>query len=379
MNQKPKSNIKLSPSFVSKLELDAVDMALASNELSYYGTYITELETRFRAYFNNKHVVLTNSGTSAIHLALIMAGVEKGDEVLCQSFTFAASAFPITYCGATPVFVGSEKQSWNMCPSTLEQAIENRIKYCKKPKAIVVVHSYGMPCNMESIKQIALKYRIPIIEDAAEALGSKVNKIACGVHGDFGIVSFNTNKIITAASGGLIVCKTEDQKRRIVRLATQAKDETIYYQHSETGYNYKMNNLNAAILNVQFQSLEDRLSRKKNIHNFYSDLFGRFKGISVQKEYSENIRSNFWLNCIVVDNMELKKCLEKQFSEAHVETKSLWNPMHLQPVFAGAQYFGNRYEEELFKKGLCLPSGSNLTDDDLYRIQVAVESAMSTF
>ena len=361
--------IKLSPSRISGLEEKYVSEAINNNELSYHGSFISDIENYFESYFEGKKTIALNSGTSAIHLALIMAGVQRGDEVLCQSFTYAATAFPINYLGATPVFIGSEEDSWNMCPETLEIAIKERIRVNKKPKAVVVVHSYGMPCKIEALSEVASKYEITLIEDAAEALGSKIKNTACGSFGEYGILSFNTNKLITSAGGGLLICNTKKEKDKAQYLAAQAKSGISEYHHEFIGYNYKMNNINAAILKAQLTELHKVLDAKRETHNWYSRLFEDNSNIILQKEYCKTKVSNFWLHCIVCEEQSLKAHLIEKLNKNHIEYRDLWKPLHLQPVYKNSMYYGNDLAEKLYHTGICLPSGTSLSSEELERIK----------
>ena len=369
MNPEKPPLIKLSDSAISGLETQYLQEALALNELSYHGSFISKIQTYFEDLFEDKYVVPLNSGTSAIHLSLLMAGVKTNDEVLCQSFTYAATAFPITYIGAIPIFIGSEKQSWNMCPITLEEAIKERIKKHKKPSAIIAVHAYGMPCKMKEIMAIASKYDIPIIEDAAEALGSKIQAKWCGSLGHFGVLSFNTNKLVTSAGGGLLICSTEKEKNKAIYLASQAKSQRGGYNHEHIGFNYKMNNINASILAAQLEQLPRYLEQRRHIHDFYLNEIKSFSEIRLQQAYSQTVVSNFWLNCIVCENQEIKSRLIIKLKENNIEFRDLWKPMHLQPIFKKSRYYGNDFAENLFLTGLSLPSGNTLTSEELERIK----------
>tara|TARA_R110002073_G_scaffold322276_2_gene498841 strand:+ start:23614 stop:24720 length:1107 start_codon:yes stop_codon:yes gene_type:complete len=349
---------------------DCIDIKLdfSNHNLNYISNFEKDLEK----YLNsNKKVVALNSGTSAIHMALILANVKRGDEVLCQSFTFSASANPIVYQGANPVFIDSEPETWNMCPNLLEDAIKDRILNKKKPKAIIVVHLYGMPAKIDEIYRIAKKYEIILIEDAAETLGSTYMGQKCGTFGDFGILSFNTNKIITAFGGGALVCKSEDVKNEAIYLATQAKDDAPHYQHSEVGYNYRMSNVVAQIGRGQMKVLNDRiLSRRKN-NKFYQKLFKNIEGARIFIEPNADFFSNHWLSCVIIDKEKLKPTREElriALLEEGIESRPLWKPLHLQPVFKNTFYYNNNISEKLFLNGLCLPSGSNLSNKDRDRI-----------
>ena len=299
--------------------------------------------------------------------------------MLCQSFTFAASAFPITYQGAKPIFIDSEKDTWNMCPLALEEAIQDKIKKGKKPKAIIVVHLYGMPAKIDLISAIAKKYDIKLIEDAAEALGSSYKGQQCGTIGDFGILSFNGNKIITTSGGGALVCKNEEEKEKAVFLATQARDNAPHYQHSEIGYNYRMSNVLAGIGRGQMEVLDKHVSLRRKNNQFYRELFKDIDGIAVFKEPNNDFLSNHWLSCIIIDEEKTgftREDVRLQLEKDHIESRPLWKPMHLQPVFNGCEYFGKKISENLFEKGLCLPSGSNLNPKDLERITLSIKKLL---
>jgi dTDP-4-amino-4,6-dideoxygalactose transaminase len=318
------------------------------------------------------HVVALSSGTAAIHLALIMLGVEPGDEVLCQSFTFAASSNPITYLGGKPVFIGSEPETWNMCPKALEEAIEDRVaKTGSKPKAIIPVHLYGMPARMNEIIAIAKQHEIPVLEDAAEALGSEYDGRKCGTFGDYACLSFNGNKMITTSGGGALVCPSEETAKRVMFYATQARDQAPHYQHSHIGYNYRLSNICAGIGRGQMMVLDEHIARRQQIHAIYKQELEKLSGITFLDNPSDKFNSNHWLTCIVVNpeqagftREELRLAMERE----NIETRPLWKPMHLQPVYANAPYYGDNTCERLFDDGLCLPSGSSLTDDDITRV-----------
>ncbi len=318
------------------------------------------------------HVVALSAGTASIHLALVMLGVKPGDEVICQSFTFAASANPITYLGGRPVFIGSEPESWNMCPKALEEAIKDRMKKTgKKLKAIIPVHLYGMPAKMSEIMAIAKQYEIPVLEDAAEALGSEYDGRKCGTFGDYACLSFNGNKMITTSGGGALVCPSEETAKRVMFYATQARDQAPHYQHSHIGYNYRLSNICAGIGRGQMMVLNEHLARRRQIHAIYKQELEKLPGITFLDNPSDKFNSNHWLTCIVINpeqagftREELRLAMERE----NIETRPLWKPMHLQPVYANAPYYGDNTCERLFDDGLCLPSGSTLTDDDITRV-----------
>lgn len=376
LKNKPTYKIWLSPPHLSGTELNYIDETFHQNWLSSYGENIDVFEKQLADFLETKnHISALNSGTSALHLALILSGVVAGDEVICQSMTFSASANPIAYQGATPIFVDSEKDTWNMCPKALEEAIEDSISKGKKPKAIIVVHLYGMPAKMDEILSIAKKYDIKLIEDAAEALGSTYKGQKCGSFGDFGILSFNGNKIITTSGGGALICKTDEEKQKAIFLATQARDNAPHYQHSEIGYNYRMSNVVAGIGRGQMEVLDQRVAQRRANHQFYQELFKEIDGVEVFTEPSTDYFSNHWLSAIIIDEKLAgfsREDLRLSLNEDQIESRPLWKPMHLQPVFKDCRYYGNHVSEKLFENGLCLPSGSNLADEERQRIKNSI-------
>ncbi|MCW0496377.1 pyridoxal phosphate-dependent aminotransferase [Riemerella anatipestifer] len=371
-----KTKLSLSSPHMSGSEVLYLEKAFQENYVSTLGQNIELFEDKLRVWLGeNIFPVALNTGTAALHLALIILGVKAGDEVICQSMTFSASANPIAYQGATPVFIDSEKETWNMCPLALEDAIKDRIAKGKKPKAIIVVHLYGMPAKMDELMAVASKYEISIIEDAAEALGSSYKGQKCGTFGEMSILSFNGNKIVTTSGGGALICKTSEQKDKAVFLSTQARDNAPHYQHSEIGYNYRMSNICAGIGCGQMEVLDERITQRRANHQFYIDLFKNMEGVEVFTEPSEDYFSNHWLSAVVIDAQKSgfsREDLRLKFLEDNIESRPLWKPMHLQPVFADAPYYGGRVAEQLFENGLCLPSGSNLTDADRQRISEVV-------
>ncbi|WP_377084887.1 DegT/DnrJ/EryC1/StrS family aminotransferase [Riemerella anatipestifer] len=370
------TKIWLSSPHMGGNEQKYINEAFAENWVAPLGPNVNKFEGDIKKYLGeNVEVAALSAGTAALHLALIILGVKAGDEVICQSMTFSASANPIAYQGATPVFVDSEKETWNMCPLALEDAIKERLSKGKKPKAIIVVHLYGMPAKMDELMAIASKYEIPIIEDAAEALGSSYKGQKCGTFGEMSILSFNGNKIITTSGGGALLCQTSAQKEKAVFLSTQARDNAPHYQHSEIGYNYRMSNICAGIGCGQMEVLDERISQRRANHQFYIDLFKNIEGVEVFTEPSEDYFSNHWLSAVVIEAQKAgfsREDLRLKFLEDNIESRPLWKPMHLQPVFAEAPYYGGRVAEQLFENGLCLPSGSNLTDADRQRISEVV-------
>lgn len=358
-------------------ESSYVDDAFATNWIAPLGPHVTAFEENLESYLKeDSHVAVLSSGTAAIHLSLILLGVTAGDEVICQSMTFSASANPIVYLGAKPVFVDSEPTTWNICPDSLEEAIIDRIKKGKKPKAIIAVHLYGMPYRIEEVRKVADTYEIPIVEDSAEALGSSYKNTKCGTLGDISILSFNGNKIITTSGGGAIVCKTEKLKHRAVFLATQARDDAPHYQHSTIGYNYRMSNVCAAIGRGQMEVLDKHVEYRRKMNVFYKDVFKKYNNIKLFQEPDDRFYSNHWLSCIIFENFDngIPEGLRLNLADENIESRPLWKPMHLQPVFKDAPYYGGSIAEGLFNSGLCLPSGSNLTDDDRSRIKNTIES-----
>lgn len=372
------NKIWLSSPHMGGNELKYINEAFAENWVAPLGPNVNGFENDLEQFLgNNVKAAALSAGTAALHLALIECGVQYGDEVICQSMTFSASANPIAYCGALPVFIDSESDTWNMCPKALKEAIEDRIKNGKKPKAIIVVHLYGMPAKMDEILAIAEEYQIPVIEDAAEALGSSYKGRGCGTFGRFGILSFNGNKIITTSGGGALVCHTQEDKDKIVFLSTQARDNAPHYQHSHIGFNYRMSNIVAGIGRGQMEVLKDRVAARRAMHNFYVELFKDIDGVTVFSEPGDDYYSNHWLSAIIVDTEitgKDRESLRLTFLEDNIESRPLWKPMHLQPVFENAPYYGTNVSEKLFDNGLCLPSGSNLSDEERERIASVIKS-----
>lgn len=355
-------------------ELSFINEAFAENWIAPLGPNVNGFESDLANYIGDDvHVAALSTGTAAIHLALIMLDVKAGDEVICQSMTFSATANPIVYQGATPVFVDSEEETWNMCPVQLEKAIQDRIAKGKKPKAIIPVHLYGMPANMDAIMAVANKYEIPVIEDAAEALGSTYKGKKAGSFGVISALSFNGNKIITTSGGGALVTKSKEFADNARFLSTQARDAAPHYQHSQIGYNYRMSNICAGIGRGQMLVLDERIQQRRDNHAMYESVLSSVPGISFLKE-PEGSFSNRWLTTILVDasktpNGVTRENLRLAFEKDNIESRPLWKPMHLQPVFEKYPYYGNdKVSEHLFENGLCLPSGSNLTEGEKQRI-----------
>lgn len=370
--------IWLSSPHMGGKEQNYISEAFDQNWIAPLGPNVNGFEKDLQSYLReeNIHVAALSSGTASLHLALILAGVERGDEVLCQSLTFAASANPIVYQGATPVFIDSEEETLNISPVFLEEAIQDRISKGKKPKALIAVHLYGMPYKVDEVHEVALRYGIPVIEDSAEALGSSYKGQKCGTFGDFAILSFNGNKIITTSGGGALVTKSEELKQQAVFLATQARDEAPHYQHNQIGYNYRLSNIAAGIGRGQMEVLEEHILKRREMNQFYKGLFSTVEGVKVFSEPENTYFSNHWLTVIkseengVFKTEDLRLFLENE----NIESRPLWKPMHLQPVFRDAPFYGNGVAESAFKNGLCLPSGSNLSEEEKNRISGAILS-----
>ena len=376
------NRILLSSPHMGDNEMSFVKQAFDTNWIAPLGPNVEGFEDSLELYFsNNVKVACLSSGTSAIHLALILSNVTFNDEVICQSFTFSASANPIAYQGAKPIFIDSEKDTWNMCPIALEKAIKDRIVKGKKPKAIIIVNLYGMPAKIDEISYIAKKYEITLIEDAAEALGSTYKGRKCGIFGDYGILSFNGNKIITTSGGGAIICKNEEEKNKAVYLATQARENAAHYQHSVIGYNYRLSNILAGIGRGQMEVLDKHIVLRRKMNQFYQELFKDYSGINVFIEPNQNYFSNHWLTCIIIDQNLTgfsREDFRLHLNQNNIESRPLWKPMHLQPVFEHCPYYGGKVAEQLFKNGLCLPSGSNLTDLEKERIKIAIKKMITS-
>lgn len=374
-----KERIWLSLAEMGGEEQKFIREAFDTNWVVPLGPNVNGFEADLEKYIDGKgrKVVALSAGTAAIHLALVMLGVQRDDEVICQSFTFSASANPIMYQGAKPVFVDSEPDTWNMCPKALREAIEDRIGQTgKKPKAIIPVHLYGMPAKMEEIKAIADEYDIPVVEDAAEAIGSEYKGKKCGTFGNYGALSFNGNKMITTSGGGALVCPGEEEAKRVMFFATQARDNAPHYQHSHIGYNYRLSNICAGIGRGQMLVLEDHIAKRRRNHRIYMELLSSVKGVTVMDNPSKDFNSNFWLTCIVVAPEEAgftREDIRLALDADNIESRPLWKPMHLQPVFAGCPFYGNGVSEKLFDNGLCLPSGSSLKKEDLERVCHVIE------
>ena len=375
MNKK----IWLSLAHMGGHEQDFIKEAFDTNWVVPLGPNVNAFEAALSEYLGeNRHAVALSAGTAALHLGLIQLGVGAGDEVICQSFTFAASANPVVYCGGVPVFVDSEEETWNMDPVLLEKAIlDRKTKTGKLPKAIVPVHLYGMPAKMDEICAVAEKYGVPVLEDAAEALGAEYKGRKCGTFGDFAAISFNGNKVITTSAGGIALCRSREIRENVLKLATQARENRPYYHHEKIGYNYRMSNVCAGIGRGQMEVLDAHVARRREIHALYTKLLAGTPGITVKQAPNAEFASNFWLTCILaepesgISNSQLRERL----AEANIESRLLWKPMHLQPVYARNPFYGNCVSENLFNRGLCLPSGSSMTDEDVARVAAAIKRA----
>ncbi len=374
MKTATQTKIWLSAPHMGGNEIDFIHKAFDENWIAPLGPNVNGFEEDIAEYLEEDvHVAALSSGTAALHLALIMIGVKHGDEVICQSMTFSASANPIVYQGATPVFVDSEPHSWNMSPDFLKVAIEDRIKKGKKPKAIICVHLYGMPCKMNEILSIANEYEIPVIEDAAEALGSTYFDRKAGTFGKMAILSFNGNKIITTSGGGALVSNSVSLIKRARYLATQARDAAPHYQHSQIGYNYRMSNICAGIGRGQMLVLQERVEKRRNIFEQYRGFLKDIPGIYFQEE-QKGMKSNRWLSTLLLDpeftpnhvsREDVRLCLEAD----NIESRPLWKPMHMQPVFEDAPFYGDGTSERLFENGICMPSATNMSQNDWERVK----------
>ncbi|MBY8962431.1 aminotransferase class I/II-fold pyridoxal phosphate-dependent enzyme [Flavobacterium sp. D11R37] len=372
-----KSKIWLSSPHMGGNEQGYIKEAFDTNWVAPLGPNVNGFEQDLEKYLNaDIHVSALSSGTAALHLSLVMLGVGAGDEVICQSMTFSASANPIAYQGATPVFVDSEPETWNICPVALEEAIKDRMEKGKKPKAIIAVHLYGMPFKADEITAIADKYEIPLVEDSAEALGSTYKGKKCGTFGEYGVLSFNGNKIITTSGGGALVTKSKEKKDKTVFLSTQARDNAPHYQHSEIGYNYRMSNICAGIGRGQMEVLDSHIEKRRAMNHFYRDLFKDTDAVTVLTEPNDDYFSNHWLTAVTIDPQKnggkTREDLRLALETENIESRPLWKPMHMQPVFEKYPYYGGKVCEQLFENGLCLPSGSNLNDDERLRIKNAI-------
>ncbi|MDC3051360.1 aminotransferase class I/II-fold pyridoxal phosphate-dependent enzyme [Bacteroidota bacterium] len=366
-----KNRIFLSPPHIGHEENENVSKAFSSNWISTTGPYVDEFEKKLAKHCERNYSCVVQSGTAAIHLAIRVLGISKGDTVLCQSFTFIGSCNPVIYEKANLIFIDSEKETWNMCPDSLRIALEDCRKRKILPKAIIVVHLYGMPAKMDEILSIANEFKVAVIEDAAEALGSKLNDKPCGSFGRLSILSFNGNKIITTSGGGALVSNNLADINEANFLSTQAKENKPFYEHKKVGYNYKLSNILASIGVAQLEKINNRVDKRRKNYTFYHQLLKNKRGVSFLNE-PKGFFSNRWLTCIIIDE---KKCgisvdqVISEFEEDKIETRRLWKPMHMQPVFKNIPFYGTGISNLLFEKGLCLPSGSNIKGKDKKRIK----------
>ncbi len=370
-----KTKIWLSSPHIGNNELGYVNEAFESNWIAPLGPHVNAFEQGLQVQTKSNHAAALSSGTSAIHLALILLGVKEGDNVFCQSITFSASANPIAYQEANPVFIDSESETWNMDPQLLKVALSEAKQNGKLPKAIIPVHLYGMPAKMYEIISVAKEFNVPVIEDAAEALGSNINNKPCGSYGEFGVLSFNGNKIITTSGGGALLSNNAEMIEKARFLATQARDPAPHYQHSHIGYNYRMSNVLAGIGRGQLEVLNERVEARRSNYNRYVSYFSRLNenGFNIKfQEEPDGYFSNRWLTCILIDpklnNGLTREIVRLTLDEENIESRPLWKPMHQQPIFANCKSYNNGVSDKLFEEGLCLPSGSNLTDEEFDRI-----------
>ena len=379
LNTHTKPTVWLSSPHLSGAELSFVEEAFATNWVAPLGPHVDAFETELAGYVGRRYAAVLSSGTAAIHLSLVLLGVSSGDVVLCQSFTFAASASPILYQGATPVFIDSEPDTWNLCPEALETAIRHYIRQNKKPKAVVGVHLYGMPARMDEILALCERYDIPFVEDAAEALGASYAGRKCGNFGACSILSFNGNKIITTSGGGALLADDEALIQKAKFLATQARDAAPHYQHSQLGYNYRMSNVLAGIGRGQLAVIEERVAQRRHNFEVYQAELGQERGVSFLLE-PDGFHTNRWLSCLLINPAESggvgREDLRLHLAQQAIESRPLWKPMHMQPLFQEAPYFGGQVAERLFEQGLCLPSGSNLTDTDRTRVVEGIREVL---
>jgi dTDP-4-amino-4,6-dideoxygalactose transaminase len=373
--------IYLSPPHLGRHELNYLHKAVEDNWVAPAGPNLAGFEADLCAFTGVAHAVALTSGTAAIHLGLRLLGVGPGDEVLCPSFTFVATASPILYCGAAPVFVDSEADTWNICPARLREAIADRVRLGKKPKALLLVHLYGMPAKLDELLAVAQEYGIAVLEDAAEALGARYRGQPLGSFGQVSVFSFNGNKILTTSGGGALLTPDAALAKRALFLATQAKDPAPHYQHSEIGYNYRLSNLLAGIGRGQMELLEDRVKRRREIFEWYRENLAGLPGLAVAPATEPtDSRANRWLTTLLLDPTATRatpETLRQHLETKKIESRPLWKPLHLQPLFAGAPMYGGAVCESLFARGLCLPSGTAMGDEELRRVAKAVREGLT--
>ncbi len=375
-----KTKIYLSSPHMGGTEQDFVNLAFETNWVAPLGPNVDGFEEDLKKYNGIKACSALSSGTATLHLALILLGVEQEDEVLCSTFTFSATANAIAYQKAKPVFIDSERDTWNMCPEILEKAIKHRISNSTKPKAIIIVHLYGMPSKMDELMEVCSRYDIPVIEDSAEALGASYKGKKMGSFGELGVYSFNGNKIITTSGGGALVSNNDEHIKKAIFLATQARDDAPHYEHSHVGYNYRMSNIVAGIGRGQMQVLDKHIGLRREMNAWYQNFFAAYDFIEVFTEPNADFYSNYWLTCILVhpnDKGITRESIRIAMAEENIECRPLWKPMHLQPIFKDCSFYGNGTSDRLFEIGLCLPSGSNLSDEDRERIAEVTKSVLN--
>lgn len=361
-------HLYLSPPHPTGNELGLLQEVIDQNWMAPVGPHLQKFEQHIAQYLGSEtYATALQSGTAALHLGLQLLGVGKGDVVICQSLTFVASVNPVVYLGATPVFIDSEPDTWNLCPLMLEMAIKDCISMGKKPKAIIAVHLYGMPYQVDAVHQLAKKYEIPVLEDSAEALGSTYHGKPCGSFGDLSIFSFNGNKIITSGGGGSLNCFNKSQHQYALKLATQAKEDAPHFEHTEVGYNYRMSSFNAAVGCAQWEVLEDYVRIRREHYHFYSNQLAALTDLKFLAEPT-GVKSNRWLSVLLTKNLEQRERIRIALTSRGIESRPIWKPMHHQPLYKNEKAYRNGVSEELFNRGLCLPSGSQLTKEQLYLI-----------
>lgn len=370
-----KKRIYISPPHMSGDEQKYLEEVFENNFIAPVGEHIDRFEDDLEQYLQEgKHVAALSSGTAAIHLALILSGVERGDKVLCQSFTFCASTNPVLYQGAEPIFIDSEEKTWNLDPKLLEQAIEQEERKGKKPKALVLVHLYGMPAQMNEISEICKHHRIKIIEDAAEALGSQYKGRKCGAFGDYSVLSFNGNKILTTGGGGALVCNTLEEKQKAIFLSTQAREKEPHYEHKTLGYNYRMSNVSAAIGRGQMHVLDKRIAQKRSIRKEYENLFKNSDFEFLDEEHA--FFSNCWLSAMLTSSFNQREDIRLKLEKENIESRPFWKPMHLQPLYNSFTKYLNGVSAKLYERGICLPSSTNMDELEWNRIKEALKNEM---
>ncbi|RPD46973.1 aminotransferase class I/II-fold pyridoxal phosphate-dependent enzyme [Hymenobacter sediminis] len=379
MRSQDYDRLYLSPPHLGRHELNYLHKAIEDNWVAPAGPNLDGFERDICEFTGAQHCVALTSGTAAIHLGLRLLGVGPGDEVLCPSFTFVATANPILYLGATPVFIDSEAETWNICPERLREALEERQRQGRRPKALILVHLYGMPARLREVLAVAAEFGVPVLEDAAEALGARYEGQPLGTFGEVGLFSFNGNKILTTSGGGAIVTNNAAWAQKARFWATQAKDDAPYYQHSELGYNYRLSNLLAGIGRGQMELLEDRVKKRREIFAWYTKYLAHLPGVTLGPTEPTGGRSNRWLTCLLLNPAETTispEQLRQHLETRNIESRPLWKPLHLQPLFATTPCFGGNICEELFNQGLCLPSGSAMTEADLRRVTDTIQDAL---